>query len=375
MSRWGFCLLFGGLTALVACTSPGQIQNGWENEYLGTAEGMLFYPDNYANYWVFTIDPDRHPHLGYKITGQLPEARYMSLNLYLHRTQQSLGSLTDNEIADTQNQYEVWVVPEGLGSKQTPALSFTQNKGRHSVFLRYYDPGGDLYGHVPLPQIEAFDTRTGKTVALPHLRFNILSAKLLPRLITQFIAFKSGGKAFRNQEQQLLASYKHSGKGFFPNHDNQYLIVPIEKQADEVGILRFKPPVFAKNRQDSTAEMRYWSLAFGTLDTQNPFTLLDREARVDQDGFVYVLIGDELGTRDTTIFNHMPWLITGSKAVLLYRNLLTHPEFPYAIAKCPPHNLNQPELSEAREVLGDYAPQGKVISRSQFEREGFRSLR
>jgi hypothetical protein len=374
MNRWGFCLLFGGLTALVACTSPAQIQNGWENEYLGTAKGMPFYPDNYANYWVFTIDPDRYPHLGYKITGQLPEARYMSLNLYLHQTRQSIGSLTDNEISDRQNQYEVWVMPKNAKVNHSSALHFSLDQGRHSVFLRYYDPA-DPYGKVALPRIEAFDTRSGGRVELPHLRFNILSARLLPRIITQFIALKSGGKAFRNKDRQLLMSYKHSGKGFFPNHDNQYLIVPIEKQADEVGILRFQPPGFAQSRQDTSADVRYWSLAFGTLDTQNPFTLLDRMAQVDADGFVYVLIGDELKTRDSTTYNHMPWLVAGSKAVLLYRNLLTHPDFPYAIETCPAHNLEQPELSEAREVLGDFAPQGKVISRSQFEREGFRSLR
>lgn len=273
----------------------------------------------------------------------------MSLNLYLHESRQSVGSLVDGEIANENGRYQVQFVPTG-SSPQPNQLYFTRKKGRYSIFLRHYDP----IGQEALPLIEAFDLASGETVPLPHLRFNVLSAKALPRVVSKFIGWHSRRTGFDRSQRTNLQARPHSGKGFFPNHDNEYQIVPLHKKKDEVAILRFKPPVFAQSRQDSAYEVRYWSLALGLMDTRNPYTLLDRKAQVAADGYVYVLVGNAQAPSSVPLFNPIPWLVQGQKAVLLYRNLLVQAHAP----------LQQKA----------YRPQGRILSRKEFEAKGFSSL-
>ncbi len=358
-----------------ACTHQQQVKNGWENEYLGTTKGMPFYPDNFANYWVYTFNPDKHRTLGYCIRGVLPAARYMSLNLYLHDTRQSIGSLIDREITPSgDSAYEVWILPTGDSSNHENALFSDPSEGKHSIFLRYYDPEGD-HGQVPLPTITAFDLASQEEVPLPHLRFNIMSADRLRSIIAWGIGLRNGGKPFFPLHDKSIFSYRHSGKGFFPNHDNAYLIIPIEKRADEVGILRFKPPTYSKNRDDFGKDVRYWSLAFGLLNTQNPFTLRDREVITAPDEYVYVLIGDSVATSREECYNHIPWRAKGKKAVILYRNLLTHPDFPHSIQLTDAYDPDRPVETSVYPVLEAYAPWGKVIPIDSFRKHGFDLLR
>ncbi|MDP5171818.1 MAG: hypothetical protein NWR72_16335 [Bacteroidia bacterium] len=357
------------------CTSEKQIQNGWENEYLGTTEGLLFYPDNYANYWVYTFDPGKWENIGFDIRGSLPNARYMSINLYLHDTQQSLGSVVDTALLlDKDSTYHVTVLPNGSTTETTNALFFDPERGRHSLFLRYYDPETP-YGQTELPTISAFNLTTGERVDLPHLTFNLMSSQFIPRLATQWIAIRNANSPYYLRGNKALIAYRHSGRGYFPNHDNDYLIVPMEKRKKEVAILRFKAPSFASSRSDSLADMRYWSLAFGSLDTQNPATLRDKDAKVAEDGFVYVAIGDSLQTRDSTAYNLLPWAVSRKKAVLLYRHLLTASTFEQNIGQIPFFRPKTPQSNEVIRYMGEFAPQGFVISREAFEESGFEALR
>ena len=361
---------------VVGCTSEEQIQNGWENEYLGTTEGLLFYPDTYANYWVYTFDPGKWKGIGLRISGKLPSSRYMSLNLYLHETRRSVGSVIDTDlILDDRSEYTVEFLPGGGQAEVPNALFFDARGGRQSVFLRYYDPSEDPYGGVELPEVTAFDVETRAVVETPHVRFNLLSSELIPIVFTKLLAFRHARSfAFAGENKQLVA-YRHSGQGYFPNYDADYLLVPIKKDPHEVGILRFRPPTYARDRSDTSAEVRYWSVSLGTLDTKSPSTLRDRDALVADDGFVYLLVGERIDSSDKTPYNLIRWDVAGKKAILLYRNLLSSPGFEHAIGQVPVAREEPGFTNRVYELLGEFAPKGMVISAEEFRVSGFQALR
>jgi len=361
---------------VVACTSEEQIRNGWENEYLGATEGLLFYPDTYANYWAYTFDPGKWKGIGLRISGKLPSSRYMSLNLYLHETRRSVGSVIDTDLAlDDRSEYTVEFLPEGSEAEVPNTLFFDDRGGRQSVFLRYYDPSEDPYGGVELPRITAFNVETRAIVERPHVRINLLSSKLIPIVFTKLLALRHARSFVFAGENKELVAYRHSGQGYFPNYDNDYLLVPIKKDSHEVGILRFRPPTYARDRSDTSAEVRYWSVSLGTLDTKSPFTLRDRDAVVADDGFVYLLVGERIDSSDKTPYNLIRWNAPGKKAVLLYRNLLSSPGFEHAIGQVPVAREEPGFTSRVYELLGEFAPKGMVISAEEFRVSGFQALR
>ena len=372
MCKKSWVIVIIGLLILsfhTSCNHYQSLPGGWENEYLGKTEGLLFYPDNYANYWAFTLNPQKLKNIGFKITGRLPNARYMSLNLYLHKTKQSVGSVIDVEIEKKGKEYEVWVLPKNGEIQKPNALYFTENEGKHSIFLRYYGSNGDDYGDVPLPKIQAVNLETGEDIFLPHVKFNLLSSKVLPKIITFFIGRYNRGKPYRNQEKGKVYSYRHSGRGFFPNNDNRYLFMPLLKAKDEALIIRVKPPNYAKTRNDTSAQVRYWSIALGTPETTNHNTLMDKEAKIHDDGFVYLVIGAEKKASHHPNWNYLPWTFKRKKAVLIYRHLLTHPNFEYAMWNAEAFKLHDEKRVAASEYLGDYAPVGRVVSEEDLDKK------
>ena len=128
---------------VVGCTSEEQIQDGWENEYRGATEGLLFYPDTYANYWVYTFDPGRWKGIGLRISGKLPSSRYMSLNLYLHETRSSVGSVIDTHlIVDDRSEYTVEFLPEGSQAEvRIPSSLMSEEVASRSFFDTTTPPG------------------------------------------------------------------------------------------------------------------------------------------------------------------------------------------------------------------------------------------
>ena len=305
--------------------------------------------------------------MGLRITGKLPDARYMSFNLYLHKTRQSVGSLVDTEIHSRDRKYAVWILPEEAPSKGLDNLRFSYAQGRYSVFLRYYDPNGDPYGKVDLPEIQAIDLRTGQVVPLPRVRFNLLSSKILPRIFTTFLGWINRGKPYRNQGAGKIYAYRHSGKGFFPNHDNHYLFMALQKKRDEVIVIRLKPPTFARNMWDTRGQVRYWSVALCTPETETHATLMDKEAKIHSDGFLYLAIGAEEKQVENSVWNILPWTAAGKKAVLIYRHLLTDPDYPHAMWNAQAFSLYDSNRVPASVYLKDHAPIGKVISKQVFD--------
>ncbi|HEX8919867.1 MAG TPA: hypothetical protein VF766_00220, partial [Pyrinomonadaceae bacterium] len=169
------------------------------------------------------------------------------------------------------------------------------------------------------------------------------------------------------------------GTGQFNNADNNYLISAINHGEGQVLLVRIKPPSYPDtNEEYDKTDVRYWSFNEGDANTSTAFGMKDVEFKRAKDGFVYIAIGDERIRRTAKErgYNFMPWEAKRRKTVILYRNLVTNPQYRGSLDKVPeikPKDLLDKQklyTKDAKNFIGDYAPTGKKISQSLFIRDG-----
>lgn len=384
--------------------------------YPGNEMTTLALPDYYSNYIAYSFDAGARPHTGLRITGDFPRARYMSFNIYATKEGTSFGALTDYEIktpspdgnpfvagnprppAGGQRQYVVHVQPQPAAddsqgdrrddsNADTPEnlLTFAPaalKDGQLTVIIRYYVPHVNEYGGVPLPQVEAYDVRDpGRRVPLPPpIPADMDRHEPVFRHRMKPIFQSAGGRELR--------FYHVAGGGQFNNADNIYLISAVEgvDGRDTVVALRVKPPTHpvTSDEFDKTT-VRYWSFNQGDPDTSTPFGMKDEQFRPARDGFVYVLMGDESHRAEAERggYNFMPWRANREQAVILYRNMLTVPQYRGSIARVPQlPKLQRGETwdeqvlvsHEAARHIGDYAPAGRKVAARELN-DSFGGLR
>lgn len=388
----------------------------WE-VYPGNELRTLALPDYYSTYLSYTFDASQHPRTGVRIRGDFPDARYMSFNIYATKEATSLGALTDYQIrtdspdgnpfvagnprapAGKESRYVVRVQPEPREPEESDApaaggpapgdpdnlLTFRPGQlkdGQLTVVIRYYVPRGDEYAGVPLPTVEAYDVdNPDKSPPLPP--------PLPGRMDLHEPIFRRRMKPiFQSARGDELRFYHVIGGGQFNNADNIYLISAVKgvDGRDNVVILRVKPPTYPlTNEEFDRTAVRYWSFNQGDPDTSTPFGMKDEQFRPAKDGFVYVFMGDE-SHRDRAErggYNFMPWRANSERAVILYRNMLTAPQYRGSIARVPqlpvassPAAWDEKLLvtHEAARHIGDYAPAGRKVSAREFG-ESFGGLR
>jgi hypothetical protein len=93
------------------------------------------------------------------------------------------------------------------------------------------------------------------------------------------------------------------------------------------------------------------------------------------DGFVYVAIGDRdlRSEAERRGYNFMDWKVSGTRGLILYRNLLTDSSYVHTIANVPCLDLANPSniyTQDAKNFIGDYAPTGKKVSKQEFFNNG-----
>jgi hypothetical protein len=361
----------------------------WE-EFLGQDPKTLALPDYNSNYFAYSFErtTDETRNIGLRITGEFPYARYMSFNVYDGDEGTSYGSLTDFRIRALQNSvnpfvagsnalaenrsYTVTALPEVRSNgERENEITFGEKINVLTVMLRYYVPQRNAYGGVALPKIEAFDTRTGQGVKLPP-RYDLKGSKS-PGVMALRLApvFGTAG------DDDTLRFYQVKGSGQFNNFDNSYLICAVEQAAGQVVLIRINPPSFPRsNNEFDKTDVRYWSFNQGNPDTSTPFGMRDDEFNRNQDGFINIAIGDEIirGTAERRGYNFMPWKADREKSVILYRNLVTNPQFRANLARVPettPKDLEQKNkenlpAKEAANWIGEYAPTAKKMSQALF---------
>lgn len=338
----------------------------WENEFIGNRAGVPFFPDGNANYWTYTFKNKLK--IGYKITGEAPYARYASFNLYSDKKRSSISSLLDNDFLSDKTHYDIYIVPKGYSdTPQENTLYYEKNGRSSSLFLRYYLPQVDIFGGVSLPEISAFDLETKKTIPLPHKRYNRLGKQRLLQIFLIYISKTIEKKYYKSASIEIRA-IKVTGKGYYEDNHNSYLIIPLVREENSVAILRFKPPSYAKSRLDSSSDVRYWSLSQVNKKTYTLYTMHDEEFKIDDDGFVYIVIGDEIPSTQGVKYNYMKWNTRNKhEMLLLYRNLVSSHSFKFALE-------NIPENAIAKTHIGDYAPSGLIISKEKFDNSGFTAI-
>jgi hypothetical protein len=363
----------------------------WEY-YPGNELYSLALPDYHSTYLSYTIDMKRHAGMGLRISGAFPKARYMSFNAYSTRAGTSLAALTDYEIVTSNDsadnpfiagstaafggQYVVNVQPDDdNGPKLKNVLNFDPQQltdGELTVILRYYMPQPNNFGSVDHPQIDIYPLIDPKktTKAPDGIRTN-MDSPLHKATYTSRMR-----PIFQTASGDTLRFYHVAGGGEFNNADNIYLIAAV-KDVDGVNncvVLRVKPPTFPQSSEQLDQVMvRFWSFNQGNPDTSTPFGMPDQQLFQSWDGYVYIVMGGESvqAKAEHNGYNYMPWLSNDREAVIIYRNMLTVPQFRSSIEKVPelpagPWSEPVLEEHEASRFIGDAAPAGRVVPVAKF---------
>jgi hypothetical protein len=147
--------------------------------------------------------------------------------------------------------------------------------------------------------------------------------------------------------------------------------MPIIRKGDDILIVKFKNPKYPKSKNDySTSNIRYFSMSQGDEYTYNYLTLADKDLRVSDDGYIYIIIADNNKeiidkTKELSI-NYMPWKVN-EKMLLIYRQMLPKREFENGIDKVKKFDNNKNEMEQqADKYIKGFAPFGKFIAVQQF---------
>jgi len=381
--------------------------------YPGNDLSSLALPDYFSIYLSYTLDTTTHPGLGLRISGNFPFARYMSVNIYGARTGTSLGALTDYQIMTRHPNINPFVAgnteselnreyvfnverqsdpaSEQTGPARQNLLTYDpedllnpaipeQKLALLTVIIRYYVPKlseDGHYGGVDAPKVQVYKLPDGIPEDAPPgypTQMDVNKSTFQTRLAP---IFTTAGPDNR------LRFYHAAGSGQFNNADNIYLICAA-LNVDGINncvILKLKPPSFPLTHDEfDKTQVRYWSFNQGNPDTSTPLGIKDQDLKLATDGFVYLVMGPNSlsGKAAQNGYNYMPWKADKQQAVILYRNMLTIPQYRGSIAKVPelPPAADPPPpppwpdsvlaADEAYISLCEYAPVGKIVTTREF---------
>jgi len=177
-----------------------------------------------------------------------------------------------------------------------------------------------------------------------------------------------------NSEEELsIPFHAIDTRGYIENNDNRYLLSAITKEEEEVYLFRFKAPSYTTGPENiNQSDVRYWSFNLGNAATYNFNALKDEDAIIDEGGYVNILLASkdqDLEARATALgYNFLEWNMPWKKGLILFRHMLANPDFEVQIDDVPPvleSTENYSEI-EAQHYLGDYAPRGIRMSKSEF---------
>ncbi len=398
----------------------------WEPAYIGSDPELLYLPDAYATYWRYGIERMAGEKTGFVLRGHFPDARYFSYNVYDDELKQSVGSITDFEIIPDDGAsnpftgdpeakggtYTIYIVPEGVNISAKNVLTFPGDLAKVSIFLRHYLPEGGVEGGVPVPLVYLYDGAENvvqtapPSTGIPALSKVEAKRYLMPMFEKLAVEFKKNPDAViaqlhaRDKDQpldikalvakqvvsgtfkyakpgQVLESYRFQTDGTYPNKDNLYLVMPVVRNADDALLVKFRAADVAESPAEyPSAGLRYASIGQGDDATFNYVSLYDKQMKVSDDGFVYLIISDDEAAMrakaKSMSANFMPWKV-GQKMLLVYRHMLPRADYAFGIDKVPGFVKDTPEAGqEGRAHIGDYAPIGKLMDKaSVMASDGF----
>ncbi len=388
------CLFILFVVFLISCQKEKTTAVSYWTENIGSNKSLPLLPDSNVNYFLYSFKRIKDSPVGIRIKGQYGDARYMSYNVYDNNTLSSVASIVDMKITpDAGNEnpflpganpsaanrnYTVNICPNTVDSTlYSNTLRYDDKIENVGIILRYYIPQQNNYANVPLPTLEAFDINTGATIATPPPASSNFQQQFKDKYqkITTLLNLAGILEAPKD-----VFFYKFSGAFLYPNLDNYYLFTPITFNKNQVVMMRFKAPSFAATTaQNGLTDVRYFSICLCDAKTYTYSTTTDLSFKIaDADGFVNIVIGDEDAAMRAKAagLNYIvlpPELKNNMKGLIIYRNLLTNPAFPYPMSRVPDltaivnlQNLLNISNLQAQTYLADYAPIGRKMSKDQF---------
>ncbi|MFK7984304.1 MAG: hypothetical protein AB8G86_30300 [Saprospiraceae bacterium] len=373
----------------------------WQS-YIGRDTTVGILPDRYANYFTYTV-ARTNDDIGFKIKGVFPSTRYFSFNVYSLGDNATQGSLVDYQIKTdsgkpnpflgnkdsvaTDNNFTVYIVPSKHTDKKLPnLLPFRDDSRLLTMVIRLYDYNIDDFGGVEFPTVEAFEMEdavediTLTPVNLPralNLRTivrNVSLPGMVERLGGVFLTEKTGQlDGPTNQKHIKVPFHAIDTKGYIENNDNRYLLAGITKKENEVFVFKFKSPTYTTGPADiNQTNVRYWSFNLGNAATYNFNGLKDEEIILDEQGYANIVLASKdaaLQARTAALgYNFLEWNMPWEKGLILFRHMLADPNFEAQIDKVPPINDDMTDFTsiEGQKFMGDYAPQGMRMSKTDF---------
>lgn len=371
----------------------------WES-YIGRDTTVGILPDAYANYFSYTLARTNN-NIGFKISGQFPDTRYFSFNVYSLGDNTTQGSLVDYQIktdsgkpnpflankdsVDVGDRFTTYLIPSKFKDKNLPnALTFRDDVRLLTMVIRLYDYNQDDFGGVEFPTVEAFTVdennklvfrRLPRGLNLRTIVRNFSLPKMVKRLSllykTENTVALDGPKTAK--KYYSLPFHAIDTKGFIENNDNRYLLAAITKKKDEVFVFKFKSPSYTTGFENiNQTEVRYWSFNLGNAATYNFNALKDEDAILDENGYVNIVLANkdaEIEARTQALgYNFLEWNMPWEKGLILFRHMLAHPNFEAQIDDVPPIKESTTEFPslEAQNYMGTFAPQGIRLSKTDF---------
>lgn len=384
MRRWWRYIIY--TITIISCKKESTVTSKLWYDNIGIRTDIPFLPDAGANYFSYSFKRNTGDKVGLRFKSKFMYARYQSYNVYDINSRSSLVSLADIDtkadsgsynpyITLTQSNYRNYTVnllpdiPESQNFENK--LLYPDSITNISILLRNYLAEQDVYGGVSLPAIEAFDIVSGKGIELPPtlaLDFSTFSnlidkySKLID--LTQLL-----------QKENQINCFRFAGLGLFQNLDNQYLLAPVRLYPNEVAIIKFLPPKSPlKFSELPFADVRYYSLCLGDSKTYTYKTTSDFQFKVASDGYIYIVIGRNQPDiiAKAAGLNFLEWVPElKNEGLIIYRNMLTHPAFPYNMNQIPDvlQNLNKifdNNFLRADTYIGEHAPKGIKMTKAAY---------
>ncbi len=373
-----------------------------------TTVGIL--PDTYANYYTYAL-VRTSKNTAFKVSGEFPDTRYMSFNVYSLHDNTSQGSLVDYQITpdnglpnrfladesqvQTGERFTTYIVPERYQELELDnKLVFKDDVRFLLMVIRLYDFNVDDFGGVEYPTVQALSFESDgeqqfeAPVSLPRpldLRA-IVQRVSLPGMVARLgELYETEAKApleqsLMSNEYQSIPFHAVDDSGYIANHDNRYLMAAVTQRSEEVYVISFKSPSYTTGPENiNQTDVRYWSFNLGNSATYNFNGLKDEDALIDQDGFVTIVLAakDEAIERQAKAlgYNFMEWNMPSKEGLILFRHMLANPNFEAQIDSVPPFDKELEDFAavEAYKFMGDYAPRGIRLSKAEFLSEAARA--
>jgi hypothetical protein len=171
-----------------------------------------------------------------------------------------------------------------------------------------------------------------------------------------------------------ISAYNFQSDGNYPNKDNHYIVMPVQRKKGQTLLVRFRPPSYTTVLGDVSKEVRYFSVSQGDEFTRTSLTLHDSQLSVADDGFIYIAVTKDTAELKTVKLNSkinvMPWYHE-KQMVLILRHMLTAPYFANSTDHVPLFTNSRPAAEQASEkFIGDYALTGVYVQTSTLASGG-----